>query len=425
MRTIAIRVLALSGAAVLAFAAHDVASAEGVGGTSDGGWIAYAVSVAGHVSSVDGGAFRIDGVALALPGEGDRLPINHLRTSDDRVNYDQYQFAQGDLVTVVGSLRADGSILVLSFEEPRSGDHSAETPLPNAGGGLVMTRFDANDRYNAGLRFTSGVVASVGTEDVDGTARPVSFVLDGVTYRIDPDQTGLDDFYVKNERHAVNADGSPVVFDRIAAGDAVLVDWTVEEADGSRDAARISIRQAGVGSDGVGAVLCGTVTSFWGGGYDFAIDGVPVAANDNLFRTDYEDGEDPYLQGAVTHYVDGRYWDRNIPYSFSGVQVGMHVRVDGMLRDGRVFADRVILVIENADSLKAKRAAKRAGRLRAKGMLTMGGDGVMRLSGLPVTLPRRASRALVKRAAAAAARPVLVEARVVGGELVATKIARR
>lgn len=377
-----VRLAGLLGVAVAILAAP---SSRAVGCTEDSSddGVPYEVDGAGQVTAMSGRRFQIGDVTFEMPASRSQRPwcLGPYERDDEALTYDRIHV--GDWIEAGGSLRADGTVLAYWT--------------------YLSTR-EAEDDPNAAI--ASGVVESVDGAPESGNGS--SFVVGGVTYRTDPDNfeiTGSHDYLSATD--PVTGEDLPI--DSIAAGDTAFVTYHVDDS-GARVASYVFVRMSGSETQ-----LAGTITAVWNDGDEFAVDGVPAVCDDAtqlVFRdpVDSTDPTDPDSAGD----------------EFGGLRVGQIVEMTGVLRDGIVFGDRLVIVKE-PESPGARRLAKRYGRLRARGVLDgVQGDGTVVVSGLSITTRGRVARTVLKSTPVAlTGRRVNVDATIRGGTILATAIRRR
>jgi len=374
-----------AGLAVAAAAVLTAPSSKAVGCTEDSSYdgVPFEVDGSGQVTAIDGRRFTIGDVTFEMPSSRSRRQwcLGPDERDDEMLTYDRFRV--GDWIEAGGSLRQDGTVLAYW------------TYLSDAG---------AEDDPSALI--ASGVVESVdGDFESEFTG---TFVVNGVTYRLDPN--GLE---ISNSHEFLQATdpvtGEDLPFDSIAAGDTAFVTYHLSDS-GDRLASYVFVRMSGSESR-----LAGTITAVWADGTEFAVDGVPAVCDDAtqlVYRDPADWGEigDPESAGD----------------NFEGLAVGQIVDLTGVLRDGVVFGDRLVVVREPG-SPGAKRLARRAGRLRARGVLDgVEADGTIVVEGLAVKTRGRVARSVLKSAPAPLlGRRVDVDASVRDGVIVASTIRRR
>jgi hypothetical protein len=346
----------------------------------------YRVEAFGEVTAVSGRHFRVGEVNFELPES--RSQLAWCGPADERdEDYGYERFRVGDYIGTGGSLRADGSVLA----------YWAYHATPD----------DADD---PDARYASGIVQSVsGDPQLESMTW---FVIDGNSYVYDSDYADYDTSHPDLLASSPDdPDADYIEMDLIAPGDTLFVEYAVDDA-GVRRVIWMYSRMSG--SD---TVVAGTITQTWDEGNQFAVDGIPAVCDDYTtlaFRDprDIGDPRDPDDDGS----------------DFESVEVGQIVEVTGVLRNGVIFADLLVIVRE-ADSPGAARLAKRAGRLRAHGTLSdVETDGTALVSGLTLRTRGRVARAVrsaMKASPVGSARRVDIVATVRNGVILASAIRRR
>jgi len=340
--------------------------------------IPFEVEVTGRVTQIDGRSFRIGGVTIERPRSRRRLTWCG-EPYWDIVEFDPIHV--GDRVYVDGSLRLDATVLA-----------------------YVVTAADDGTDGSSDPEVVAGVVQSVETRDDGDGPYVAACAIDGATYSV------VNAFFDNSYYYLAGPsdDGIDAAFDDVAVGDAVLLRYAVD-AGGARVADEGYVRMAGGET-----TLSGVVTYVRADQPESAeieVDGVPVYWDESTvaFSRDRRD--------AVP--------DLDPTDAFPGVAAGQIVAVAGTLRDGWIFADRLV-VRREPDSRGAARLAKRAGRLHARGMIERGAQArAVTVSGLAMELSPRAARAMAKSATASPSSAVRVDAWIRDGAILAARIRRR
>jgi len=355
--------------------------------------VPYEVDGAGYVTSMTDRTFTIGEVTFELPASLARLARrSELEQNDEdpAMDFVFERFGVGDWIDAGGTLRADGTVLA-----------------------FWAAHEDAPDPYDDSYTtlYASGIVESVDGDPFhpDGAfigEAPFTFVVNGKTYRYDTSAADLSSSHDSFDA-TDPIDGSDIPVALIEPGDTVFIGYQLDD-DGVRGTIYVYSRMSG--SD---TVVSGTITDVWNDGSEFAIDGVHAVCDGNTaleFRdpADTDDPSDPDSAGD----------------EFPGLTIGQIVEGTGVLRSGVVFLDKLVVVREPG-SPGAKRLAKRAGKLRAHGVIEeTRADGTVVVSGLAVKTRGRVARSVTK-SALAGPRRVDVAATLKGGVALASAIRRR
>jgi len=319
----------------------------------DGDTVPHEVYLAGFVERVSGRVLRVGSNVIRIPADKRALP------SDDGYCYSDLEdvffdrAVVGDVVEVDGSLLPDGTILAYQ-----------------------LARTDGEPDANAEV--VSGIVESVG----DGT-----FTVAGESLTIVPDRAGAGGEPVADWAFVQGGTSFDGVAEYVKDGRLVLVlpGDAVAASVVRTDDGRVLANYVVVRETGEATVVVGTLRAWDAATADLDVDGVTVRV----------DVEGTWIVKSPPAHVD--FEDLDASYFVSAADVptilGAWARVRGVLRDGVVVADSVVVTDVPDATKRAKRHGP--GRLKTRGVVTGVGAGRIDVNNLGVRVGRRPRNAAV------------------------------